>query len=199
MLAENVKVLVTGASSGIGLGICQVLTKHGARVIGTGRNREALLKLKDDGNIEDFIVADLVCPVSLVENVSTCKHAVETAANMLGGLTVVVNAAGVIRAGAMGDVTVDNYNFHMNTNTRAAFEIMTHAIPYLKEAAAAAKSGERPCAPSIVNISSVDGKQSFPGCVSYCMSKAAVDMMTRCSSVDLAKCGILSMQSIQEW
>ena len=190
MLTNNVKVLVTGASSGIGLGICQTLTKHGARVVGTGRNRDVLSKLKADGVIEDFMVADLSSPTSSADGIRPCKFVVDKAAELLGGLTTVVNSAGVIQTGAMGDVTIDNYDFNMNTNTRASFEIMTHAIPYLREAAASTKSGEISCAPSIVNISSVNGKQSFQGCTAYCMSKAAVDMMTKCASIDLAKDGI---------
>lgn len=44
--------------------------------------------------------------------------------------------------------------------------------------------------PSIVNVSSVNGLQSFPGCATYCMSKAALDQLTRCASVDLAQYGI---------
>jgi NAD(P)-dependent dehydrogenase (short-subunit alcohol dehydrogenase family) len=184
-MLSNTKCLVTGASSGIGLGICQVLTKHGARVIGTGRNSAALLQLKSDGHILDFVVADISATESVDgKEISKTKSVVDEAAKIMGGLTAVVNAAGVLRPGAADAVTVENYDYNMNTNTRAAFEIMTHAIPYLKEAAA------KDTAPSIINISSVNGKQSFPGCISYCMSKAAVDMMTRCASVDLAKYGI---------
>ena len=58
--------------------------------------------------------------------------------------------------------------------------MMTEAIPHLKEAGI--KAGA-----SIVNISSVNGKQSFGGTATYCASKAAVDMFTRCAAVDLAE------------
>jgi NAD(P)-dependent dehydrogenase (short-subunit alcohol dehydrogenase family) len=44
--------------------------------------------------------------------------------------------------------------------------------------------------PSIINVSSVNGQQSFANCATYCMSKAALDMMTRCASIDLAQYGI---------
>ncbi|KAL7486302.1 hypothetical protein ACHAW6_011900 [Cyclotella cf. meneghiniana] len=202
-MLSNTKCLVTGASSGIGLATSQVLTKHGAHVVGTGRNSEALSQLKSKGHIVDFVVADIASSSiidnsTIIDSSSPCKYVVEMANRILGGLTAVVNAAGVLQAGAADAVTVDNYDYNMNTNARASFEIMTHAIPYLKEAAASAASSERKGAaqsnsfasPSIVNISSVNGKQSFPGCISYCMSKAAVDMMTRCASVDLAKYGI---------
>lgn len=142
MMLSNAKCLVTGASSGIGLATCQVLTKHGARVVGTGRNFEALSQLKSEGHIVDFVVADIISS-SMIDNSPPCKYAVDKAARILGGLTAVVNAAGVLQAGAAGAVTVENYDYNMNTNARASFEIMTHAIPYLKEAAASATSSEK--------------------------------------------------------
>ena len=83
----------------------------------------------------------------------------------------------------MGCVDLENYQYNMMTNTQAPFEIMVHAIPHLKQQS-------HDASPSIVNVSSVNGKQAFAGCVAYCMSKAAVDQLTRCASVDLAKDGI---------
>jgi len=80
----------------------------------------------------------------------------------------------------MGDVDLCNYRMNMTTNTQVPFEMMTHSIPFLKESSSS----------NIVNISSVNGKQAFMGCATYCMSKAALDQLTRCASVDLAKYGI---------
>ncbi len=145
-------------------------------MVGTGRNESALKELKNQGHILDYIVADIT--------VEGAAHGiVEKAIDLLDGtLTSLVNCAGVLKGGAMGDETVDlsNYQMNMNTNVQAPFELMLHAIPFLKKAESA----------SIVNISSVNAKQSFPGCVTYCMSKAALDQLTKCSSVDLAKFGI---------
>lgn len=164
---------MTGASSGIGRATCKVLTSYGASVVGTARNEEALQSLKDEGGITDYIVAD-------VSKEGECQRIVEESVNILGGLTAVVNNAGVLQGGAMGSVSLANYEFNMKTNTQAPFEIMMHAIPHLKKQTDA----------SIVNVSSVNGKQAFAGCVTYCMSKAALDQLTRCASVDLAKDGI---------
>ena len=72
------------------------------------------------------------------------------------------------------------YRMNMTTNTQVPFEMTTHSIPFLKESSSS----------NIVNISSVNGKQAFVGCATYCMSKAALDQLTRCASVDLAKYGI---------
>ena len=109
-----------------------------------------------------------------------CERLVSEAAKILGGLTTVVNSAGVLQGGAMGSVDMSNYHHNMTANAQAPFEIMVHSIPHLRSSENA----------SIVNVSSVNGKQAFAGCVAYCMSKAAVDQMTRCASVDLANDGI---------
>merc|ERR1712003_558379 len=61
--------------------------------------------------------------------------------------------------------------------------MMTHSIPHLKEV------GAKAC-PAIINISSVNGMQSFAGVPTYCASKAAVDMLTKCAALDLAPFGI---------
>jgi NAD(P)-dependent dehydrogenase (short-subunit alcohol dehydrogenase family) len=164
---------VTGASSGIGLATCQVLSQRGAAVVGSGRNGASLRALKDQGHIVDFIVADLTAH-------GECERLVSEAANIMNGLTTVVNNAGVLQGGAMGAVDMNNYHYNMVTNTQAPFEIMVHAIPHLRKSENA----------SIVTVSSVNGKQAFAGCIAYCMSKAAVDQMTRCASIDLAKDGI---------
>lgn len=173
------KCIVTGASSGIGRSTCQVLTNEGATVVGTGRNEASLLELKEKGDISDYVVVDITKP-------GECERMVSEAVKILGGLTTVVNAAGVLYGGAMGDDAVDlvNYQKNMTCNTQAPFEIMVHATPHLK------KENDSDISRSIVNVSSVNGKQAFASCVSYCMSKAALDQLTRCASVDLAKYGI---------
>jgi NAD(P)-dependent dehydrogenase (short-subunit alcohol dehydrogenase family) len=174
-MLKGLKCLVTGASSGIGRATCLVLSGYGALVVGTGRNEASLQLLKDQGGVVDYIVADLV-------QEGECQRVVEAAAKTLHGLTTVVNAAGVLHGGAMGSIDMENYMRNMKCNAQAPFEIMIHAIPYLKQ--------EKERFPSIVNVSSVNGKQAFAGCASYCMSKAAIDQLTRCASVDLAKAGI---------
>lgn len=131
--------------------------------------------MKEQLDIVDYIVADLT-------EEGECRRVVEETVKFLGGLTVVVNGAGVLEGGAMGDIDISNYQKNMAANTQAPFEIMVHAIPHLKK--------EKDSSPSIINVSSVNGKQAFASCASYCMSKAAIDQLTRCASVDLAKYNI---------
>mmetsp|Transcript_21090 Transcript_21090/g.43397 ORF Transcript_21090/g.43397 Transcript_21090/m.43397 type:complete len:262 (+) Transcript_21090:442-1227(+) len=177
MSLSNLKCLVTGASSGIGKATCISLSTEGASVIGVGRNESSLKELAENGYVSGYIVADLTQ--------SGASEAVVTeAVTKLGGeLTTLVNNAGVLKGGAAGDPGTDlsNYDFNMTLNTQVPFELMHHSVPYLEK---------HPNVASIVNVSSVNGKQPFAKCMAYCMSKAALDMMARCASVDLAPKGI---------
>lgn len=155
--------------------------QYGASVVGTARNEAALQALQSEKILEAYVVADLTAD-------GECQRVVNEAVQLLGGLTTVVNAAGVLQGGAVGAplTALANYEFNMKSNAQVPFEIITAAVPHLKE-----HSPSQGVAPSsIVNISSVNGKQSFAGCATYCMSKAALDQLTRCASVDLAPDGI---------
>ena len=177
MSLSNLKCLVTGASSGIGKATCISLSAEGATVVGVGRNESSLKELAENGHLSGYVVADLTVP-------GTCETVVAEAVSKLGGeLTTLVNNAGVLRGGGAGDPGTDlsNYQFNMTLNTQVPFELMHHSIPYLEK---------HPNVASIVNVSSVNGKQAFAKCMSYCMSKAALDMMAKCASVDLAPKGI---------
>jgi NAD(P)-dependent dehydrogenase (short-subunit alcohol dehydrogenase family) len=115
------------------------------------------------------------------------QRIVDSAVASLGGLTTLVNCAGVLKGGAFGSdaCNLDNFLYNFNGNTKSVFEMMQHAIPHLKIAGAANAGGA-----SIINVSSVNGVQSFGGVASYCASKAAVDQLSRCAAVDLAPFGI---------
>lgn len=130
--------------------------------------------MKEKGHITDYVVSDLTSK-------NQCEKVVKESIHLLDGkLTSLINCAGVLKGGSMDNVDVSNYHENMDINTRVPFEMMTHSIPYLKENESS----------TIVNVSSVNGKQAFMGCVAYCMSKAALDQLTRCASIDLAKYGI---------
>lgn len=172
--------LITGASSGIGRACCEIFSKEGALVIGTGRNEDALRMLKTENGIFDYVVGDLTSPGS-------CEKVVRESLlkSKSDKLTVLVNCAGVLKGGSMADSTTDlaNFKFNFDNNVQAVFEMMHHAIPLLRKE-------KLELAPSIINISSVNGKQAFASCATYCASKAAVDQLTRCASVDLAEFGV---------
>eukprot|EP00461_Guttulinopsis_vulgaris_P007712 UN07762 len=105
----------------------------------------------------------------------------------MGGLTGLVNAAGVLKGGAFGTANLDNFMFNFQNNTQSVWSMMEHSIPYLKQYTSSTTEGDdNKAGATIINISSVNGLQSFAACAGYCASKAAVDMLTRCAAVDLA-------------
>lgn len=173
---SSLKCLVTGASSGIGQATCEILTGYGATVVGTGRSESALQAMKEAGSVADYVVADIT------QDGECTRLVAEAVAKLGGSLTTVVNGAGGLRGGAVGAADLENYHFNMRLNCQAPYEIILAAVPHLKKNTGGASS--------IVSVSSVNGKQSFAACASYCMSKAAVDQLTRCASIDLAKDGI---------
>ena len=67
----------------------------------------------------------------------------------------------------------------LDINVRAPFRLLRAAAPALIERRGA-----------VVNVSSVAGLRAFPGLASYCVSKAAVDQLTRCAALDLAPKGV---------
>ena len=90
-----------------------------------------------------------------------------------------VNAAGIIGSGSVETTTDDEWDTMMDINARAPFRLMRAAAPAL-----AASRG------AIVNVSSVTGLRAFPGVLAYCVSKAAIDQLTRCAALELAPKGV---------
>ena len=97
-----------------------------------------------------------------------------------GGLTTLVNAAGIIGSGTIESTTDAEWDAMMDINSRAPFRLMRAATPALSRV---------PWRP-IVNVSSVTGLRAFPGVLAYCVSKAAVDQLTRCAALELASKGV---------
>eukprot|EP00501_MAST-03F_sp_TOSAG23-6_P002333 GSMAST32.ASY1.ANO1.2435.1 assembled CDS len=173
------RCIVTGASSGIGKAIALLFAESGAYVAALGRSEEALKALQQQNeNVKVLAVGDLC-------EEGSCERLVKESVDGLGGLDVLVNCAGILKGATMQDTTPDIWHANMNTNATAVFNMMHYCIPHLRFS-----SGVDGSTSAIVNISSVNGKQAFGGTAAYCASKAAVDQLTRCASVDLAPLGI---------
>jgi NAD(P)-dependent dehydrogenase (short-subunit alcohol dehydrogenase family) len=167
--------LVTGASSGIGRATALGLARGGASVGIVGRDRKELDEVAREMGGERntrVIAADL----STEEG---CRAAVERTVEAFGGLDVLVNSAGIIATGTIETTTFADWRRMMDINLDSTFRLMQLALPHLEK-----RKG------NIVNVSSVNGIRAFAGVLAYCVSKAAVDQLTRCSAMELAAKGV---------
>jgi len=170
--------LITGASSGIGAATAIHFAELGAKLALTGRSlanlQETSQQCKSKGCTEDplLIVADLSKEEDTVRVVAeTTEH--------FKGIDILVNSAGILFNNSIENANLADYDRLMNINLRSVFHITSLATPYL-----IAGKG------NVVNVSSVTGLRSFPNVNTYCVSKSALDQMTRCTALELAPKGV---------
>jgi NAD(P)-dependent dehydrogenase (short-subunit alcohol dehydrogenase family) len=173
---QGQRVIVTGASSGIGRATARRFLESGGSVALVGRRADALREAAADaaeaGAKAIIIAADLA-------DDRQSEAAFAQAVEALGGLDVLVNAAGILKSGRIEATSLALWDEMMNINLRSVFQLMQLAVPHLETSRG-----------NIVNVSSVTGLRSFPGVLAYCVSKAAVDQLTRCAALELAAKGI---------
>jgi NAD(P)-dependent dehydrogenase (short-subunit alcohol dehydrogenase family) len=171
-------ILITGASSGIGMGCAIYLAKLGAKLALVGRNQENLAKTVQqcvDVSQKDHVLS-IVADVDLEADAA---RIVDSTVAHFGRLDVLVNNAGILRTGSIENTSLAQYDEVMGTNVRSVYHLTMLATPHLVKTKG-----------NIVNVSSVAGTRSFPGLVAYCVSKAAVDQFTKCVALELAAKGV---------
>ncbi|MFQ5703474.1 MAG: glucose 1-dehydrogenase [Gemmatimonadales bacterium] len=172
---DGMTALVTGASSGIGRATAQLLASRGARVLATARRAAALSELEEGPETGGRCVA----VAGDLRDDSFTDTLVAAARERLGGLDILVNAAGILVAGSWDSTDLEAWDRMMSINLRSVFCLTRCALPLLRE-----RKG------TVINVSSVAGTRAFPGVLAYCVSKAAVDQLTRCLALELAASGV---------
>jgi hypothetical protein len=183
---EGRVALVTGASSGLGAQFARTLSKAGACVVLAGRRVERLkdLRAEIEGNGGDAHVVQLD-----VTDVASIKSAVAHAETEVGTLDILINNSGVSTTQRLTDVTENDYDYVMDTNTRGAFfvaqEVGKRMLARARGSAPGSFVGGR-----IVNIASMAGLRVLSQIGVYAMSKAAVIHMTRAMALEWGRYGI---------
>jgi NADP-dependent 3-hydroxy acid dehydrogenase YdfG len=172
---HNKRVIITGASGGIGTEIARKLGGAGAKLVITGRNRDRLdaTAAALDGVEVRTVIAD-------VTQAADCEHVVATAVEAFGGVDVLVNNAGygppatlLNTDEALWDVTLDTCLKGVYLMTQAAVRVM---LP---------NGGGR-----IVQISSTAGQHGYPNRTAYCAAKWGVQGFTAALRAELSGQGI---------
>ncbi|MBS1602893.1 MAG: glucose 1-dehydrogenase [Bacteroidetes bacterium] len=169
------RVLITGASRGIGAGIARVMAACGAHlVINHLRDGNRAQELADELR-RIYEVKVLVCEadISIPQDVSGLFRRAD---EQLGGIDVLVNNAGCETIDHAVDLDLNDWDRIFNVNLRGAFICAQEAGRRM----AAQNSGV------IINISSIHDKVPRKGLIHYCSAKAGLNMMSKCLALELA-------------
>jgi short-subunit dehydrogenase len=172
----GLRVIVTGASSGIGRALVLELIRSGAKVVAFARRAERLEELK--AAVSDS--ANLRCLAGDVTRREDRAAALELSQRDFGGLDALVNNAGVGALGRFDQADEARLRHIMEVNLFAPAEFIREALPTLR---AATK-------PIIVNVSSVLGHRAVPEKSEYCASKFALHGLSDALRTELATDGI---------
>lgn len=169
------RVLVTGASRGIGRSVVAALAARRARVVAVGRDRNALQSV---AAINPSRVLPLVADL---DDLETRESLVRRVTDVLGGLDGVVHSVGIARHAKVGAITDADLRAQLETNFVA---------PLMISQAAALKMREQRQGGAIVHIASTLGMHPAPGTTAYAASKAALLACTKALAAELAPDGI---------
>ena len=178
--------LVTGASGGLGEQFAKTLAKAGAAVVLASRRTDRLMALRAEiesqGGDAHVVALD-------VTDLASIKAAIAHAETEVGSIDILVNNSGVSTMQRLQEVTEEDYDFVLGTNTKGAFfvaqEVAKRMLARAKGSAPGSYVGGR-----IINIASMAGLKVLPQIGVYCMSKAAVVHMTRAMAMEWGKYGI---------
>lgn len=178
--------LVTGASSGLGAQFARTLAGAGAAVVLAARRVERLKTLRAEieagGGDAHVVALDVTDP----DSIAACVAHAETE---MGAIDILVNNSGVSTTQKLVDVTPEDYDHVMDTNTRGAFfvaqAVAKRMIGRSRGTAPGTFTGGR-----IVNIASMAGLRVLSQIGVYAMSKAAVVHMTKAMALEWGRYGI---------
>ncbi len=174
---EQSRLLITGASQGIGLALAEAAARRGAQVLAAARSAERLTALvtrvRNAGGTIEMVQADVTAPADR-------QRLVAAAVEHFGGLDILVNNAGIGATGHFAEASPDRLRTIMEVNFFGLTETTRACLPLLRQ-------GHRP---AIVNISSIAGKRALPARSEYSASKFAVQGFSDALRSEVAKDGI---------
>tara|TARA_B100000683_G_C12293814_1_gene475146 strand:- start:15 stop:752 length:738 start_codon:yes stop_codon:yes gene_type:complete len=168
---KNKKILVTGASGGIGNAIVKKLNDHGAKILASGTKQEKLDKLKLTFPAIKILKFDISQHDKIDEFIE------QTSTELGGGLDCIVNNAGITQDNLAIRMTLDEWKKVIDINLTSTFLFCKHGIKKMLKN----KSGK------IINITSVVGHTGNLGQANYTASKAGIVAMSKSLAIEYAK------------
>jgi short-subunit dehydrogenase len=173
-------VIITGASSGIGLACAHAFHEEGARLVLAARSEEVIKELADTFNSKGEMCAIAVKTDVAIE--VDCKNLIEKAIAAFGKVDILINNAGVSMRANFADVELDVLRRLMDINFWGTVYCTKYAYPYI-----IAEKG------SVVGVSSVAGIHGMPCRTGYSASKYAVHGFLNTIRIETLKKGVQVM------
>ncbi|HET7147974.1 MAG TPA: SDR family NAD(P)-dependent oxidoreductase [Candidatus Nitrosopolaris sp.] len=161
--------LVTGAASGIGLGIALLFIKEGAKVVFSDINESGKAAADAAGENALFIQ----CDISDTESV---KILVAKTLDAFGTIDILINNAGIVRQNPISKTSDEEWNAVINTNLKGPFLLIREVLPTFE------KNGQG----KIVSTASIAGIIGYENLSPYCASKGGIIAMTRALALEFA-------------
>jgi 3-hydroxybutyrate dehydrogenase len=188
MNLQGKAALVTGSTSGIGLGIARALAREGAAVMLNGFGDPAQIEKSRSGIAAEFGVRIGYAAADMAQPAEIAAAARQTA-DELGSLDILVNNAGIQFTAALEDFPDERWDAVIAINLSAVFHGMKAAIPFMKR-----KGWGR-----IINIASAHGLVASAQKVAYVAAKHGVVGMTKVAAVELANSGVTANAICPGW
>lgn len=163
-MSENMVVIITGGSSGLGKALAQRFIKKGATVVLIARNKQKLAAAKDElleSCKDSSKVAVFNCDVA---DFSAIEKTFKDIIDSIGKIDILINSAGILREGYFEKLPIEVFREIMDINYFGTLNCSQAVIPFFKK-----QGGGR-----IVNIASLGGRFGCFGYAAYCSSKFAV-------------------------
>lgn len=178
-------VILTGCVANIGRATALLFAEEGARLHLLDRDPAGAATAEEAtrlGTEASFEVAD-------VSVGADWERAVAAARERLGAIDVVVNNAGLQRAGAVTDFAEEDWDALMGVNPRSCFLAAKHAVPVMEAAGGGV----------LVNVASLAGLHGGPGLTGYSASKGAIVAFTKALAAEVAPLGIRANALCPGW
>jgi 3-hydroxybutyrate dehydrogenase len=175
MSLKGKTALVTGSTSGIGLGIAKALAAQGANIMmnGFGEKDAAIAEVKALGVEVDYHGADMSQPGEI-------DAMMQAAEKRFGGVDILVNNAGIQHVANIEDFPVDRWDAIIAINLSSAFHTTRLALPYMKK-----KNWGR-----IINLASVHGLVASAQKSAYVAAKHGIVGLTKVTALETAQTGV---------
>jgi NAD(P)-dependent dehydrogenase (short-subunit alcohol dehydrogenase family) len=167
--------LVTGANAGIGRAVAAMLSEGGATVVGLDVNETP----HDDGPHFDDVVEEGTLVVGDVGDPTDVDEAV-AAAEAHGGVSVVVNNAGIGGHGRIDKSTLDEWRRSFRVHVEGTYHVCRRTVPEMEARGAG----------SVVNVSSIAALGAYSGANDYSAAKGAIASLTRALAAEFSPAGV---------